>query len=72
MWCSDLLPWMHTEVTPWLTEQACLPGLDWFRIHPSVCLHLWLDVWGGGRTGLVNLPLPASGISAPFLQVPSA
>lgn len=62
---------MHTEVTPWLTEQAGMPGLDLFCIQPSIHLQLWPDVLVGGRTGLVMLPLPASGVSVFFLQVPS-
>lgn len=53
-------------------EKASLCGFDWFRIQPSLCLQLWPDVLGGGRTGFVGLPLPASEISVPFLQVPSA
>ena len=63
---------MRTEVTPWPKEKAWLCGLDWFCIQPSVCLQLWPDVLGGGRAGLVMPPLPASEISVPFLQVPSA
>lgn len=68
---ADLPSGICTEVTLRLTEQAWPPGLGWFHIHPSVLLQLRPNILEGGRRGLVNLPLPTSGISVPFLQVPS-